>query len=86
MSYRIIVPKTVQKQINKLPNTIQARVIESLLSLKETPRPSNSLKMKNSQGYRLRVGDYRVLYDIDDKTQTMTLRRVGHRRDIYREK
>lgn len=85
MSYRIIVPKTVQKQINKLPNTIQARVIESLLSLKETPRPSNSLKMKNSQGYRLRVGDYRVLYDIDDKTQTMTLRRVEHRRDIYRE-
>ena len=85
MSYRIIVPKTVQKQINKLPNTIQARVIESLLSLKETPRPSNSLKMKNSQGYRLRVGDYRVLYDIDDKTQTMTLRRVAHRRDIYRE-
>jgi mRNA interferase RelE/StbE len=85
VSYRIIVPKTVQKQINKLPNTIQARVIESLLSLKETPRPSNSLKMKNSQGYRLRVGDYRVLYDIDDKTQTMTLRRVAHRRDIYRE-
>ncbi len=64
---------TVQKQINKLPNTIQARVIETLLSLKETPRPSNSLN------------DYRVLYDIDDKTQTMTLRRVARRRDIYRE-
>jgi mRNA interferase RelE/StbE len=39
--------------------------------------------MKDSQGYRLRVGDYRVLYDIDDKTQSITLRRVGHRRDIY---
>lgn len=42
--------------------------------------------MKNSQGYRLRVGEYRVLYDINDRTQTVTLRRVGHRKDIYREK
>lgn len=40
--------------------------------------------MKNNQGYRLRVGEYRILYDIDDKTQAVTLRRVGHRRDIYR--
>ncbi len=84
MSYQIIIPKSVQKQIDKLPNDVQNSVIESLLNLSENPRASNSLKMKNSQGYRFRVGDYRILYDIDDKTQTVTLRRVAHRRDIYR--
>ncbi|MEA5533811.1 type II toxin-antitoxin system RelE/ParE family toxin [Crocosphaera sp. XPORK-15E] len=84
MSYQIIIPKAVQKQIDKLANDIQNSVIQSLLSLSENPRPSNSLKMKNNQGYRLRVGEYRVLYDIYDKTQVLTLRRIAHRRDIYR--
>ncbi len=54
------------------------------MELKDNPRNSNSLKMKNAQGYRLRVGNYRILYDIDDVNQTITLRRVAHRRDIYR--
>jgi mRNA interferase RelE/StbE len=84
VTYRIIIPKAVQKQIDKLANDVQNSIIQSLLNLSENPRPSNSLKMKNNQGYRLRVGEYRILYDIDDKTQAVTLRRVGHRRDIYR--
>ncbi len=86
MSYQIIIPKTVQKEIDKLPKNIQEGIIEGLLTLKENSRPPNSLKMKNSQGYRLRVGEYRVLYDINDQNQTVTLRRVGHRKNIYREK
>lgn len=84
MTYRIIIPKAVQKQIDKLANDVQNSIIQSLLNLSENPRPSNSLKMKNNQGYRSRVGEYRILYDIDDKTQAVTLRRVGHRQDIYR--
>jgi mRNA interferase RelE/StbE len=86
VSYQVIIPKTVQKEIDKLPKNVQESIIEGLLTLRENSRPPNSLKMKNSQGYRLRVGDYRVLYDINDKTQTVTLRRVGHRKEIYREK
>ncbi|HAC64301.1 MAG TPA: type II toxin-antitoxin system mRNA interferase toxin, RelE/StbE family [Cyanothece sp. UBA12306] len=84
MSYQLIIPKVVEKQLNKLANQIRETVIENLLILQDNPRPPNSLKLKNVQGYRLRVGNYRVLYDIDDPTQTITIRRVGHRRDIYR--
>lgn len=83
MSYRIIIPKAVQKQIDKLDNDVQNSVIQSFIKLSENPRSLNSLKMKNMQGYRLKVGDYRILYDIDDNIQTVTLRRIGHRRDIY---
>ena len=84
MTYQLIIPKAVEKQLNKLPHQIGETVIENLLILKDNPRPPNSKKLKNTQGYRLRVGNYRILYDIDDLTQTITLRRVGHRRDIYR--
>lgn len=86
MSYQLIIPKTVQKQIDKLSLNIQEKVIKTLISLKENARPQNSLKMKNSPGYRLRVGEYRILYDINDTAQTITLRRIGHRKDIYRDK
>ena len=84
MTYQIIIPKAVEKQLNKLPSQVRESVIENLLTLQENPRPPNSKKLKNTQGYRLRVGNYRILYDIDAPTQTITLRRVGHRRDIYR--
>ena len=53
--------------------------------LQEEPRPANSLQMKGGQGFRLRIGDYRVLYDIDDSSQIVNLRRIGHRREIYRD-
>jgi mRNA interferase RelE/StbE len=86
MSYEIIIPKTVQRQINKLPINERNTILKSLVNLQENTRPTNSLKMKNSSGYRLRVGEYRVLYDINDQAQLITLRRIGHRRDIYREK
>jgi mRNA interferase RelE/StbE len=86
VTYRIILPKVVQKQISKLPDRVRKNVLESLRNLQETPRPPNSLKMKNNQGYRLRIGEYRILYDIDDPSQTLTLRRVGHRREIYRDR
>jgi mRNA interferase RelE/StbE len=84
MSYQIIIPKTVTKQLEKLPQSIHNKIIENIIILQENPRPTNSLKMKNNEGYRLKIGDYRVLYDIDDKTLLITLRRVGHRREIYR--
>jgi mRNA-degrading endonuclease RelE of RelBE toxin-antitoxin system len=54
-------------------------------SLQEEPRPANSLQMKGGQGFRLRIGDYRVLYDIDDSSKLINLRRIGHRREIYRD-
>ncbi len=85
MSYQVNLPKTVQKQLNALPQEIKQRILKSLVQLQEEPRPVNSLQMKGGQGFRLRIGDYRVLYDIDDSKQILNLRRIGHRREIYRD-
>ena len=85
MSYQVILPKAVQKQLNLLPQELKQRIVATLTRLQEEPRPVNSLQMKGSQGYRVRVGDYRVLYDINDKEEIVTLRRIGHRREIYRD-
>jgi len=83
MSYQVNLPKIVQKQLNALPQEIKQRILKSLVQLQEEPRPVNSLQMKGGQGFRLRIGDYRVLYDIDDSKQILNLRRIGHRREIY---
>ncbi|NEO83502.1 MAG: type II toxin-antitoxin system RelE/ParE family toxin [Spirulina sp. SIO3F2] len=84
MTYQIRIPKVVQKQLQKLKEPTRQRILDSLRQMQEQPRFGNAIKMKNSEGYRLRVGDYRVLYDIDDAAQVVTIRRVAHRRDVYR--
>ncbi len=85
MSYQVNLPKTVQKQLNILPQELKQRILKALVQLQEEPRPVNSLQMKGGQGFRLRIGDYRVLYDIDDGNKIVNLRRIGHRREIYRD-
>jgi mRNA interferase RelE/StbE len=85
MSYQVNLPKTVQKQLNKLPQQLKQRILKAIIQLQQEPRPINSLQMKGSQGYRLRIGDYRILYDIDESQQVVNMRRIGHRREIYRD-
>ena len=84
MSYRVLTPKSVYKQINKLPFSVSDSVISKLQALQENPRPAGSLKMHGSEGWRIRLGDYRLIYDIDDRQKLVVVRRVGHRREIYR--
>ena len=84
MSYRVLIPKSVHKQINKLPSTVSDSILSKLSLLQENPRPVGSLKMQGSEGWRIRLGDYRIIYDIDDKEKAVVLRRIGHRREIYR--
>jgi mRNA interferase RelE/StbE len=84
VSYQIVVPKAVQKQLVKLPVEVRELVVACLSGLQETPRPTGCIKMKNVSGYRIRIGDYRVLYDVDDAAQTVILRRASHRKEIYR--
>ncbi len=68
MTYQIRLPKTVQKQLQRIPNPPYQKILESLQEMESNPRFGNAIKMQNSQGYRLRVGEYRILYDIDDNT------------------
>jgi mRNA interferase RelE/StbE len=85
MSYSIVISKSVQKQINDLPSQIRNRVVEKIQSLAQEPRPSDIVKLKGSgKEYRIRIGDYRVRYEIDDSSQIIRLLQCKHRRDVYR--
>jgi mRNA interferase RelE/StbE len=85
MTYTIITPKAVQKQLDALPDDIYDRIAEKIEQLAEDPRPDGVVKMKGSDHeYRIRIGDYRVRYEIDDKELIILLLQCKHRKDVYR--
>jgi mRNA interferase RelE/StbE len=85
MSYIIIISKSVQKQIDDLPNDVKERIVEKIQNLANEPRPDGVVKVKGSDNeYRIRVGDYRVRYEIDDESQLVQLLQCKHRKDVYK--
>ena len=84
MSYALAIFPRAQRELGTLSPEIYRRVRDALFALAHEPRPPGALKLTSRDGWRLRVGDYRVLYDIDDAKQTVTVVHVGHRRDVYR--
>jgi mRNA interferase RelE/StbE len=70
--------------MDRLPSEVHRRISEKILTLEDNPRPSGSQKLRGEENYRLRVGDYRVLYTIDDKARRVLVYGVAHRREAYR--
>ena len=81
VSYAVFIEARADKALGKLPREVQERLEAAMDALAEDPRPQGSRKLSGREGYRIRVGDYRVLYDVDDAERTVT--RVGHRGSIY---
>ncbi len=87
MVYRITISTVAQKQFLKLPLAEQDRVETKVQALATTPRPNGVTKLKGSRNeYRIRVGDYRIRYEIDDSQTTIKVVRCLHRKDVYRDK
>jgi mRNA interferase RelE/StbE len=85
MSYSIIIAKSVQKQIKQLPDSVAQRVIQKIQGLAQEPRPVGCVKLKGyDHQYRVRVGDYRIRYEINDTELIVKLLQCKHRRDVYR--
>lgn len=85
MSYRVIIPRTVQKQLNDLPASVQERIVKQLIILQDSPQPHGSLKLAGCENeYRVRVGDYRVRYEVIDREFVVVLLHCKHRKDVYR--
>lgn len=85
MKYEVILPASVQKQFRKLPSTVSTRLENALLNLEKNPRPAGAKKLRGRDGWRVRVGDYRILYDIQDHQLIVLIIQIGHRRDVYRD-
>jgi mRNA interferase RelE/StbE len=85
LTYALEFSKRATKELENLPREIISRLDQEILSLVENPRPSNCKKLKGklADGYRVRVGNYRILYLIDDQRHTISIYRIGHRRDVY---
>ena len=85
MAYRVILKPSAEKALDKLPKQTQARVVAKMAALAETPRPPGSVKLAGrDDAYRIRVGDYRIVYEIDDQNQTVFVTIIAHRRESYR--
>lgn len=84
MSYNILIRRRAQKELAQLSRDDYERAKESIGSLSDNPRPPGCKKLTGRDGWRIRAGDYRVIYEIDDSAQTVTVLHVGHRRDIYK--
>ena len=86
MNYTILISKSVQKQIDKLPNPVNFRIKDKIRQLTENPRPSGVVKLKGYENqYRIRVGDYRIRYEISDAQLNVKLLQCKHRREIYKD-
>jgi mRNA interferase RelE/StbE len=84
MRFQIILPKSVQKVLDRLPDEIANRILARLAGLETNPRPADVKKLKGRDAWRIRVGDYRVIYEIHDRVLQIIVITLGHRREIYR--
>jgi mRNA interferase RelE/StbE len=85
LGYRVRIEKQASKALEKLDTVTQNRIVEVIRSLADNPRPPGSRKMKNREGWRVRIGDYRVIYGINDERSVVSVAKIGHRREVYRE-
>lgn len=84
MSWKIDIVRDARKELAGLHPQMQIRVSKAILALEKNPFPANSKKLKNRDGFRIRVGDYRVLYLADTKLKQIVIGSIAHRREVYR--
>jgi mRNA interferase RelE/StbE len=86
-SYKIVLKPSLQKDLHPVPKATLARIIQHIEGLKEEPLPRQSVKLAGAVDlYRIRVGDYRVIYEIDREAQEVIILYVRHRKEAYRGK
>ena len=85
MAYTVQISNAADRNIRKLPRSVQGRIFNNLEALKTNPRPHGARKMEARSGqYRIRVGDYRIIYEVHDDRLLVTVVKVGDRREVYR--
>ncbi len=84
MKYRVLLPRSFQKELDRLPDDVVKRILWRLSELETHPRPTDVKKLRGRNAWRIRIGDYRVLYEIDDRELRILVITVGHRREVYR--
>ena len=84
-SYKVIFKPSVEKDVRSLPQAVVVRVFKLIEALKDEPIPRQSIKLAGGQLYRVRVGNYRVIYGVDKDSKQIVIHYVRHRQDVYRQ-
>lgn len=84
MAYLVSLKRSAEKELESLATRIHDKIVEHLISLRENPRPAGVKKLHGREGYRIKVGDYRILYVIDDTKQKIEVFSIAHRKEVYR--
>lgn len=83
-SYSVLIKRDAEKELRGLPRPDLRRVTARIAALGSDPRPPGAHKLSTLERYRIRQGDWRVLYEVDDQVRTVTVVKIGHRREVYR--
>jgi mRNA interferase RelE/StbE len=84
VSYTVRILPKAEKELGALEKTVYESVKRKVFDLAENPRPPGCRKLQDRIGWRIRVGNYRVVYEIDDAARIVTVLKVAHRKDVYR--
>ncbi|MGB0993819.1 MAG: type II toxin-antitoxin system RelE family toxin [Akkermansiaceae bacterium] len=82
--YKVHFKRSAAKSLKKIRAEDREKIAAAIVGLRTTPRPPGSIKITNQNAYRIRQGDYRIIYTIDNNILTIEIIKIGHRRDIYK--
>ena len=82
--YELVIRPSVSKDVKSIPASDLKKILLRMEALRDNPRPQGSVKLSGMEYYRIRYGDYRIVYEIEDNRLIVVVVKVGHRREIYR--
>jgi mRNA interferase RelE/StbE len=82
VNWPVEITRDARKELSRLSSHMQTRIAKAVLALENNPFPHGCKKLKNRDGWRIRVGDYRVLYFVDTKARQIIVGVIGHRREV----
>jgi mRNA interferase RelE/StbE len=82
--YNLRVKRSAERELRRFPSRDVERITEAIAALSVNPRPPGGQKLATGDGYRVRQGDYRIVYTVDDGKRVVEIYKIGHRRDVYR--
>lgn len=82
--YKTSLSRSARKEFDQMDRALQTRIIKKLKVLEADPRGADAIKLSGCDSWRVRVGDYRIIYDIQDSQLIVMVIKIGHRREVYR--
>jgi mRNA interferase RelE/StbE len=84
VQYTVEIVSKAEKEFLRLPAVVRSQICKKILSLEENPKPFGSKKLRETNYHRLRAGDYRIVYSVNDVTKTIKVLSIAHRKEVYR--